>query len=102
LLDRGKQVTPEALAFLRDTSPINHVRRGLPPFLILHGDADKTVPYQQSLNFQAHLRAHAVPCELITIPGGPHGLLAWAGLAPDYSDRMIAWLQKTLERPNQK
>ena len=47
LHNRPKEITPESLAILRETSPINHVKPGLPPFLILHGDADKTVPYQQ-------------------------------------------------------
>ncbi|MEO7598259.1 MAG: pectinesterase family protein [Opitutus sp.] len=96
LFDRPKDVTPESLAILRATSPINHVTSGAPPFLLLHGDADKTVPYQQTLNFKAKLEANHVPVQLITIPGGPHGLLAWEQLAPDYPDQMIAWLLQTL------
>ncbi|MEO6005267.1 MAG: pectinesterase family protein [Opitutus sp.] len=99
LHNRPKEVTPEALKILQETSPITHVKHGLPPFLLLHGDADKTVPYQQSLNFQAHLRANKVPCELITIKGAPHGLLTWSNFSPDYADRMMAWLQKTLAPP---
>lgn len=97
LHDQPKEVTPASLAILRETAPINHVKPGLPPFLLLHGDADKTVPYQTSLNFQAKLRANGVSCDLITIPGAPHGLLAWKKFAPDYPDRMIAWLRRTLE-----
>ena len=93
---RPKEVTPEALALLRDTSPINHVKSGLPPFLLLHGDADKTVPYQQSLNFQARLKANGVTCDLMTIPGAPHRLTEWSQFDPTYSDRMVAWLRKVL------
>jgi len=93
---RPKEVTPEALALLRDTSPINHVKSGLPPFLLLHGDADKTVPYQQSLNFQARLKANGVTCDLMTIPGAPHRLTEWNQFDPTYSDRMVAWLRKVL------
>ncbi len=98
LFERPKAPTPEAVALLRAASPINHVRPGLPPFLLLHGDADKTVPYQQSLNFQARLRASGVRCDLITIPGAPHGLLSWSKFAPDYPRQMIAWLRETLTR----
>jgi acetyl esterase/lipase len=96
---RPKEVTPEALALLRETSPLTHVKPGLPPFLLLHGDADKTVPYQQSLNFQGRLKANGVTCDLITIPGAPHRLTEWSQFDPTYSDRMIAWLRKVLAEP---
>jgi alpha-L-fucosidase 2 len=94
---RPKEVTPEALALLRETSPINHVKPGLPPFLLLHGDADKTVPYQQSLNFQVKLQAKGVTCDLITIPGAPHRLTEWNQFDATYSDRMMVWLRKVLD-----
>ena len=90
-------MTPEALALLRETSPINHVKPGLPPFLLLHGDADKTVPYQQSLNFQVKLQAKGVTCDLITIPGAPHRLTEWNQFDATYSDRMMVWLRKVLD-----
>ena len=96
LHNQPKEVTPASLAILRETAPINHVKPGLPPFLLLHGDADRSVPYQASLNFQAKLRANGVPCDLITIPGAGHGLSNWETFAPDYADRMVAWLRQTL------
>jgi len=96
LLNRPREVTPESLGLLRELSPINHVRPGLPPFLLIHGSADKTVPIQQSLDFQARLQANGVRCDLITIPEGPHGLATWEKLAPDYPARMIAWLRQNL------
>ncbi len=96
LHNRPKEMTPGALALLRETSPINHVQAGLPPFLLLHGDGDKTVPLEQSRNFQAKLRASGVPCELLIIPGAPHGLLTWDKFDPDYAAKMTAWLQRTL------
>jgi acetyl esterase/lipase len=91
-----QEPTPASLAILRETAPIHHLKPGLPPFLLLHGDADKTVPYQTSVNFQARLRQVGVPCELITLPGAGHGLLNWHQFLPDYSDRMVAWLRQTL------
>ena len=97
LINRPKELTPESLGILREISPLNHVRPGLPPFLLLHGDKDKSVPIQQSIDFQAKLRAAGVPCELITIPGAPHGLVTWEKFAPDYQARMIAWLRETLK-----
>jgi alpha-L-fucosidase 2 len=84
------------LKLMHDASPINFVKPGLPPFLLLHGDADQTVAYQQSVEMQSRLRAAGVPCELITIKGGPHGMVPWSRLAPDFKDRVVAWLRTTL------
>jgi alpha-L-fucosidase 2 len=96
LLNQPKEVTPESRAMLHAMSPINHVKPGLPPFLLLHGDADKSVPYPQSLNFIAKLKENGVPCELITVKGAPHGLLLWEAADPSYREKMLAWLRQTL------
>ncbi len=98
LLNQPKDVTPDSRAMLHEMSPINHVKPGLPPFLIIQGDADKTVPYQQSLNFIAKLSENGVPCELITVKGAPHGLLGWESADPSYKPRMLAWLNQVLAR----
>ena len=102
LLNRPKENTPESLGLLREISPLNHVRPGLPPFLLIHGDADKTVPIQQSLDFQARLKAAGVSCDLVVIPGAPHGLSKWEQFSPDYATRMVDWLRKTLGQPPSK
>lgn len=96
LLNRPKEVTPEALHALRAISPINRVKAGLPPVLLIHGDADKTVPIQQSINFQRRLKANGVACELMTLKDAPHGLLTWRKIDPGYEARMLAWLAQTL------
>jgi acetyl esterase/lipase len=96
LFDQPKEVKPASLALLRETAPVNHVTPGLPPFLLLHGDADKTVPLQESVNFQAKLKASGVSCDLMVIPGAPHRLTEWARCDPNYAGRMIAWLRRTL------
>ena len=81
---------------MHEASPINFVKPGLPPFLLVHGTADQSVAYQQSVDMLARLRAAGVPSELITIKDGPHGMLPWPPLAPDFTDRVVAWLNKTL------
>jgi acetyl esterase/lipase len=93
----AEEPTAASLAILRATAPVNLVKPGLPPFLLLHGTADKTVPFQTSVNFQARLRAAGVPCELIPIPGAPHGLLTWEKFSPDYPAQLIAWLRANLK-----
>ena len=59
-------------------SPLTYVRRGGPPVLTIHGDADEMVPYQDSLKLRDALTAAQVPNELVTIPGGKHGRFRWS------------------------
>jgi acetyl esterase len=99
LLDRPKELTPESLGLLRAISPINHVRPGLPPYLLIHGDQDKTVPFQQSLDFQAKLRTNGDTCDLLVIPGAGHALADWEQHDPEYPARMVTWLDGHL-RPD--
>jgi acetyl esterase/lipase len=50
----GRDVLDETMQkLMHDASPIHFVKPGLPPFLLMHGDADQTVAYQQSLDMQA-------------------------------------------------
>ncbi len=57
----------------RLVSPLTHVRRGLPPILTIHGDADPIVPYEHAVRLHAALDDAGVPNELHTVPGGGHG-----------------------------
>lgn len=54
-------------------SPMTYVRNGLPPILTIHGDADPTVPYEQSVRLHKALTDARVPNELMTMQGGKHG-----------------------------
>jgi pectinesterase len=98
LLDRAKTIDDESRAVLREISPLNHVKPGLPPFLLIQGAEDKSVPYSQSVNFQAKLKEAGVPCELITLTGAPHRLTEWGKSDPLYRQKMIAWLERALEK----
>jgi len=43
-----------------------------PPFLILHGTADKTVPVAQSVELHRKLKAWGVSSRFVLIEGAPH------------------------------
>ena len=40
---------------------------------MVHGDADPTVPYQQSVLLHKKFENAGVPVKFITVPGGLHG-----------------------------
>ena len=88
--------TPAARALLVDASPVTHVRPGLPPFLLLHGDEDARVPYEQSVIFYERLKAQDLPVKFVTVKGGGHGIGGWGRMGSDYAEQMIAWLDETL------
>jgi acetyl esterase/lipase len=64
---------PNEMELATQMSPITYLRPGLPVVFIAHGDADPTVPYQQSINLKKSLEALHVPVSMYTVPGGVHG-----------------------------
>lgn len=54
-------------------NPITYIDANDPPFLILHGDADQTVPSCQSTLLFDALQTAAVPSQLVLIPNAQHG-----------------------------
>jgi acetyl esterase/lipase/pectate lyase len=100
LLNRESVMTEETRTILNDLSAINFVKPGLPPFLLLHGTADKSVPYEQSLNFQKRLAGMGVRCDLITVENAPHAIAEWERIDPSYKHKIAAWLVRTLHAEN--
>ncbi len=86
----------DAWKTLRAASATTYLRKGLPPFLQIHGDTDAQVPYEQSVKFQERMKALGNACELITIPGGGHGMGGWDKAHPEYKEQLVEWLKKTL------
>lgn len=64
---------PDRRAIAERVSPLKYVRRGLPPIITIHGDADPVVPYAHATRLRDALDAAGVPNRLVTIPGGGHG-----------------------------
>jgi acetyl esterase/lipase len=75
--------------------PVRNVSPTYPPTLLVHGTNDTDVPYSLSESMDQELAKKGVPHELITIPGGGHGL---GGLDKErvtmIYDRTIAHLNK--------
>ena len=54
-------------------SPITYVSRDAAPFLIMHGDEDRTVPLAQSETLNAALQHAGVESTLVVVRGNGHG-----------------------------
>lgn len=55
--------------------PVRNVTADYPPTLLIHGTKDTDVPYQQSVLMAEQFRRHGVEHQLVSIPGGEHGLV---------------------------
>lgn len=67
---------------LKEISPVYLVKKDSPPLLLIHGDADKTVPLQQSEIMKAKYEELGLPVKLVVHPGGGHE--SWPGVMDQY------------------
>lgn len=86
-------------AFAASVSPITYVNKNSPPVFIVHGDADPTVPYQQSVDLYNKLKQAAVKTEFMTVKGGLHG--KFDKEKNSEVNKAIADFLKALNIPNQ-
>jgi acetyl esterase/lipase len=67
------------LRMLREMSPAAHVGAEDPPTILIHGDADKAVPFQQSRRLIDLLAEANVPARLVVREGMGHAWTGWEG-----------------------
>jgi acetyl esterase/lipase len=82
----GCAATPCSPETLTAASPIDHVRTGAPPVLLLHGLDDTNVSSGQSQEFARRLREAGNAVDLILLPGSGHGFI---GSAPAETQRAL-------------
>jgi acetyl esterase/lipase len=86
----------EKPATYEQAAPVSHIRPGLPPTLLIHGQRDRMVSPQHSELLANRLRAAGVTVALLRIPWGRHGvdslLVGLTGPMIQYDvDRFLAW-----------
>jgi acetyl esterase/lipase len=74
----------------QSASPSYQVSAKAAPFLFLHGDADTTVPYQQSIAMMEKLKAAGVRAEILTAPRAKHGFFN----APPFYEPTLKRMEK--------
>ena len=85
----------------RATSPVFHVRTGLPPTLIAAGAVDHLVPIGGHAEMVEKLHAAGVPNAWLSVPYGEHGYdLVWGGLGGQITRKVVAdFLEQYLPAP---
>ena len=74
-------------------NPITYVTADDPPFLILHGDKDSTVPLNQSELLEAALKKAGVEVSFQVVKGAGHG---FGG--PEINEKVRQFLAKHLKK----
>lgn len=95
LLGKAPPATPAAtsaiLKQLDEASPIHYTKAGGPPTLLIHGDADELVPFEESQEFEKALAAAHVPVKLITVRGGTHQSIIQLQ-RDEYRSLLVQWM----------
>jgi len=79
--------------------PLRNVTEDYPPTLLLHGDHDTDIPFEQSVLMARELERHGIQHELIAMPGRGHGFdrdMADPVIAATF-DRVLAFLDGSLK-----
>ena len=76
-------------------SPVTYVRRDNPPFLVQHGDADKTVPLEQGREIADVLQKAGVEVSLTVMPGAGHAGAAF--FTEENHKALVAFFDKYLK-----
>ncbi len=94
------QYLPDSKAeTISKVSPSEWVRRDSPPMLLVHGTADKGVPYQQSERMCQVAKAAGAACEVFLIEGAPHGVENWERdpIFQSWKPKVVEWLRQVLQ-----
>ena len=79
----------------RKVSPASYVSADDPPMMIVHGDADVTVPFAHAQSMFKRLKAVGVEVDLVTVKGGKHWV-SGAGY-PEAGNKAIPFIKKQLK-----
>jgi dipeptidyl aminopeptidase/acylaminoacyl peptidase len=88
----------EGMKVIRRASPAVYLSRRTPPFLVIHGTKDEAVDYSQATLTVELFKKIGVPCDLITVQDGIHGVINWEKEErfQSYKPLMIEWLKRQL------
>lgn len=77
-----------------EASSISHLDKKLPPFLIMHGTADKLVSPVQSEQLYQELKKRGAAVDYVKIEGAGHGDITW--FQEPVLNRVVSFFKETL------
>jgi arylformamidase len=106
LMRSSKNVNPFRMIFgddpdvRKDASPIEHVRKGLPPFLLLHGEVELPGLRHMAHDFRDALQKAGSPVELCQIDGHSHNsIVFWLNQPDDPTAKAMLQFIARLKKP---
>lgn len=76
-------------------SPFHHLRAGLPPTILFHGQADETVPHSTADRFCRGLRDHKNRCDFVSYHDQGHGFFNFGRGEGEEKNK---WYEDTVSR----
>src|SRR5262249_49469236 len=74
----------DAVKLAFDSSPVATVAKWKSPVLLIHGDDDRNVPFQQTTDLVQRLRKQGVNFEELILPDEIHDFLLWKSWVRGY------------------
>lgn len=90
----------DAPSALREASPVTYIGKRTPPMLLVHGTADRGVPWRQSERLCEAARRVGVACDLFLIEEAPHGVENWESdpRFHTWKPKVVEWIQAVSRR----
>ena len=87
-----------AKKLMREASPITYVKKGMPPYLFVHGTGDPLVKFHQSEAMCAKMKQAGSSCEIYAVDGAGHGMVGWERNPAwqGYKQKVPEWLHQTM------
>jgi acetyl esterase/lipase len=77
--------------------PVRSISPDYPALLMVHGTADTDVPYEKSAEMARELARRGIAHELVTVPGGDHGLGGESPQVTEAHARALAFIRDHLK-----
>src|SRR5262245_33284446 len=95
----GARNDPTSINAYHDASPINHTSKSGAPLLLIHGDADETIPIRHAEMLLKATQSAGGVAKLVRVPGGDHRFGFEIGKHPEWPDvfsEMKRWFEEHL------
>jgi len=84
--EKGYGLDKVGAARMTEISPCQHIHPGIPPALLMHGTADKTVPFENAERFTRLMKEAENECVFVPFEGKDHGFFNGSFFRPKSDD----------------